>query len=79
MVVLTVEQSQGADDLRFLCRGVVIGQAQPVLLSQCHDYLGELTVIHAASQLSVQRIDRRLPQGVAVDVIDGLVQRVNVE
>ena len=75
----TGKQPQGADDLRLLGLGVVTGQTQPVLLTQGHDDVGELDVVHAAAELPVQCIDRRLAQGIAVNVVDGLVQRIPVK
>ena len=53
--------------------------AEPVFVSEGDDQFGERLVGYAAAELSIQRIDRGLAQGVAVDVVDCVMERRGVE
>ena len=81
IVVQTIlEQSQRADDLWFLSLGCgVVSQAEPVLLTQRHDDFGQLIVGNATAKLPVKGVHCRGTQGIAIDVVDGLMERVHVE
>ena len=48
-------------------------QAKPVLIPQGGYQFGQNGVVHTAAKLPVESIDGRLPQRVAINVVQGLV------
>ena len=51
-----------------------VDEAQPVVVAQRHDQLGELLVRDARAQLAVERVGGRLAEREAVDLLDRLRQ-----
>ena len=72
-------EAHRADDARLPAFVLLVDDAQPALVPERGDQLGEGLVGDAAAQLAVQRIDGGLTQRIAVDIVDGLPQRRRVE
>ncbi|MGG6242586.1 hypothetical protein ACQ4N7_28580 [Nodosilinea sp. AN01ver1] len=49
-------------------------EAQPLILVEGRHQICQLLVIHPALQLPIQLIRRRLPERVAVDLVNGIDQ-----
>jgi len=65
------KQTQGTYDPGFLDLFLFMDKTKAVFVPQGNDQLGQGLVAEAAAKLAIQSIDGRLPEGIAVNILDG--------
>ena len=76
---MLLNQAQGTDNARLLGLLGLFDVAQATFVAQGNHELGKGLIGDAASELAIERVDRRLAQRVAIDLIDGLEEFLRLE